>query len=63
MTKLAAVVLLSSLVAGCAEDGFDDGSGAADIQGDEEKADGTPGIEVTARVKPGSVGRWGTKVM
>jgi 5'-nucleotidase (lipoprotein e(P4) family) len=53
-TSLAAVVLLGSLVAGCAEDSFDDGGGA-DIQGDEEKADGTAGIEVTARVKPGSV--------
>jgi 5'-nucleotidase (lipoprotein e(P4) family) len=52
-TSLAAVAILSSLVAGCAEDGFDDGGGA-DIQGDEEKADGTAGIEVTARVKPGS---------
>jgi len=54
-TTLTAVVLLSSLVAGCAEDGFDDGGGAADIQGDEVKADGTPGIEVTGRVKPGTV--------
>lgn len=54
-TTLAAAVLLSSLVAGCAEDGFEPGAGAADIQGDEEKADGSQGIEVTARVEPGTV--------
>jgi 5'-nucleotidase (lipoprotein e(P4) family) len=48
-----AALLLASLVSACAEDGTD--GGAADIQGDEEKADGTTGIEVTARIKPGSV--------
>jgi 5'-nucleotidase (lipoprotein e(P4) family) len=50
MKTLATVMLLGSLV-GCAADAADDG-GAADIQGDEEKADGLPGIEVTARIKP-----------
>jgi 5'-nucleotidase (lipoprotein e(P4) family) len=53
-TTLAAVAILSSMVVGCADDGLDEG-GAADIQGDEAKADGTQGIEVTARVKPGTV--------
>ncbi|HEY5944174.1 MAG TPA: HAD family acid phosphatase, partial [Kofleriaceae bacterium] len=44
-------MVLFGLVAGCADDGAD--GGAADIQGDD-KADGTVGIEVTARIKPGS---------
>lgn len=49
------MALLSSLLVGaCAEDGLDE-DGAADIQGEDEKADGTFGIEVTARVKPGTV--------
>lgn len=47
-------LLLSSLLVACADDGTLDGEGA-DIQGEDEKADGTAGIEVTARVKPGSV--------
>ena len=41
------------LLAACADTEFDE-SGAADIQG-EEKADGLPGIEVTARLAPGTV--------
>jgi 5'-nucleotidase (lipoprotein e(P4) family) len=53
-TSLAAAVLLSSLLSGCTDEGVDEGGGA-DIQGDEEKADGAQGIEVTARVTPGSV--------
>lgn len=53
-TRLAAVAILAAVVAGCAEEALDDGGGSADIQGDEEKADGTTGIEVTARVKPGT---------
>jgi 5'-nucleotidase (lipoprotein e(P4) family) len=53
--------LFASLACACAEDGAD--GGAADIQGDEDKADGTVGIEVTARIKPGSVdGVLSTKV-
>jgi len=52
-TFLAVAAAVSSLLAGCAADGFDE-DGAADIQG-EEKADTGPGIEVTARIKPGSV--------
>src|SRR5678815_4394506 len=51
---------LASFVSACAEDGAD--GGAADIQG-EDKADGTVGIEVTARIRPGSVdGELSTKV-
>lgn len=40
------------LFAACADQPIDELDGAADIQG-EEKADGTVGIEVTARIKPG----------
>jgi 5'-nucleotidase (lipoprotein e(P4) family) len=54
MATLGSVLLLTSLLTACADDSLVDGDGA-DIQGDEEKADGTPGIEVTARVKPGTV--------
>lgn len=54
MVTMGAVVILGSLLTACADDGSQDGDGA-DIQGDEVKADGAPGIEVTARVKPGSV--------
>src|SRR3954466_8283219 len=50
---LAAVVVIPGLLAACASDGYDE-DGAADIQG-EEKADSGPGIEVSARIKPGSV--------
>lgn len=46
-----AALLLASLVTACADSGEE--GDAADIQG-EEKADGTVGIEVTARVKPGT---------
>jgi 5'-nucleotidase (lipoprotein e(P4) family) len=49
---LAAALLVPSLI-GCTGDGLGE-DGAADIQG-EEKADTGPGIEVTARIKPGSV--------
>jgi hypothetical protein len=42
------------LVLGACADELTDG-GAADIQGEDEKADGTAGIEVTARIKPGSI--------
>jgi 5'-nucleotidase (lipoprotein e(P4) family) len=48
---LAALILVP--VVGCASDGFDE-DGAADIQG-EEKADTGPGIEVTARITPGTI--------
>jgi 5'-nucleotidase (lipoprotein e(P4) family) len=50
---LAAAAALVPSLFGCTADGFEDGGGA-DIQG-EEKADTGPGIEVTARIKPGSV--------
>lgn len=53
VSTLGAVLLLSSLLTACADDGALDGEGA-DIQGDEEKADGTRGIEVTARIEPGT---------
>jgi len=51
---LGQVVVLGSLLTACADPGEGE-DGAADIQGEEVKADGTPGIEVTARIKPGSV--------
>jgi len=50
---LASVALVPSLLIGCTADGLED-DGAADIQG-EEKADTGPGIEVSARIKPGTV--------
>lgn len=52
-SSLASVLVVSSLVGACTETGLDE-DGAADIQG-EEKADGAAGIEVTARITPGSV--------
>jgi len=52
--SLGNLLLLSSLLVACADDGALEGEGA-DIQGEDEKADGTTGIEVTARVKPGTV--------
>src|SRR5687767_5219294 len=52
MRVFFASLALASLV-GCAGEGLEE-DGAADIQG-EEKADGTVGIEVTARIKPGSL--------
>lgn len=54
MSTAGKVLLLSSLLVACADDGTLDGEGA-DIQGEDEKADGTVGIEVTARMKPGTV--------
>jgi len=54
MASLGSVLLLTSLLTACADDGALDGEGA-DIQGEDAKEDGTPGIEVTARIKPGSV--------
>jgi 5'-nucleotidase (lipoprotein e(P4) family) len=57
--RSAKVVLLSSLLGsqlvGCTEDGLSAEDGVADIQGDEQKADGATGIEVTARLAPGTV--------
>ncbi|HEY5928614.1 MAG TPA: HAD family acid phosphatase [Kofleriaceae bacterium] len=53
-SKLGQLFLLGSLVTACADMGEGE-DGAADIQGEEEKADGTTGIEVTARIKPGTV--------
>jgi 5'-nucleotidase (lipoprotein e(P4) family) len=50
---LGQVVVVGSLLTACADTGEE--GGAADIAGDEVKADGTPGIEVTARIKPGTV--------
>src|SRR5438045_1021592 len=53
MRTLASVALCCSLLTACAQDSLDE-DGAADIQGEDAKADGTTGIEVTARVKPGT---------
>lgn len=55
MRPLLASLLLTTLIAGCTDTvGDGEGGGAADIQG-EDKADGQPGIEVTARIAPGTV--------
>jgi 5'-nucleotidase (lipoprotein e(P4) family) len=52
--SLLASFIFASLVTGCTgTSSLDDGP--ADINGDEEKADGTQGIEVTARLRPGTV--------
>jgi 5'-nucleotidase (lipoprotein e(P4) family) len=49
---VASVLVVVPLVA-CTDTGIQGEDGPADIQG-EEKADGAPGIEVTARIKPGT---------
>jgi 5'-nucleotidase (lipoprotein e(P4) family) len=54
MRTFLASFLFASIITGCTADGQIDGDGA-DINGDEEKADGTQGIEVTARIKPGTI--------
>ena len=53
-TTVGSVLLVSMALAACADEGLDEGEGAQIADG-EEKADGTTGIEVTARMKPGSV--------
>lgn len=55
MKTLATVMVLGSLLTACTDAGFEDEGGAADIQGDEAKADGTTGIEVTGRIRAGGV--------
>jgi 5'-nucleotidase (lipoprotein e(P4) family) len=55
MKTLATMLLLGSVVASCTASGGDEAGGAADIQGEDVKADGTTGIEVTARVTPGGI--------
>jgi 5'-nucleotidase (lipoprotein e(P4) family) len=54
MRTFLSAVLFTSIVTACATDleGID---GAADINGDEEKADGAQGIEVSGRLRPGTV--------
>ncbi len=54
MRTVLAAFLFTSILTACTADGNPDGSGA-DINGDEEKADGMQGIEVTARLRPGTV--------
>ncbi|MDX2092304.1 MAG: HAD family acid phosphatase [Kofleriaceae bacterium] len=54
MRKLLALFLLSFSSVACTDDDLTL-DGAADIQGADEKADGTVGIEVTARIRPGTV--------
>src|SRR5258708_1773241 len=53
---LASLLIAAATTAACTDQVGDGqgGDGGADIQG-EAKADGTPGIEVTARIKPGGV--------
>lgn len=54
MRHVLAGFLFATIITGCAATG-DELDGAADINGEEEKADGAQGIEVTARLRPGSV--------
>ena len=51
---LSALLLTPSLL-GCTDQGMTDGDGAADLAGLDAKEDAIPGIEVTARIKPGTV--------
>ncbi len=53
-TFLASFMFVSLVTGGCTS-GSSDEDGPADINGDEEKADGAQGIEVLARLRPGSV--------
>ncbi|MBS1120821.1 MAG: hel [Deltaproteobacteria bacterium] len=56
MRALLAPVLFVSLVGGCTATGSSDEDGPADIiNGDDEKADGATGIEVLARLHPGTI--------
>lgn len=55
LAVLASLLVIPSLLGGCTDEGFGDEDGAADIQGEDEKADGSAGIEVTARIEPGTV--------
>jgi len=48
-------VVAALLLPACTEAGLLDEEGGADIQGEDEKADGTVGIEVTARLAPGTM--------
>ncbi len=50
---LTSLLLSPSLIA-CTEDGFGE-EGGADLAGQDEKGDAIPGIEVQARLKPGTV--------
>ena len=54
MRTLLASFLFASVVTACTAEGGIEGEGA-DINGEEEKADGAQGIEVTARLRPGTV--------
>ena len=51
---LASALLVVPTLFGCTQDGIEDGEGA-DLAGQDEKGDAIPGIEVQARLRPGSV--------
>src|SRR5512139_1109295 len=53
MRSLLASFLFASILTGCTTAA--DLDGGADINGEEEKADGAQGIEVQARLRPGTV--------
>ena len=50
--SLASVVVVSSLLFGCTQDGLVGEDGGADLAGQDEKGDAVPGIEVQARLRP-----------
>ena len=54
MRSLLASFLFASIVTACTASGEPE-DGGADINGDEEKADGAQGIEVSGRLRPGTV--------
>lgn len=46
------MVVVSSLLFGCTQDGLEGEDGGADLAGQDEKGDAIPGIEVQARLRP-----------
>ena len=57
---LISTLLLSPAITACAEDGFGEEEGGADLAGQDEKGDAIPGIEVLARLKPRALKRLAT---
>jgi 5'-nucleotidase (lipoprotein e(P4) family) len=51
---ITAALIIAPTLFGCTQDGIEDGDGA-DLAGQDEKGDAIPGIEVQARLRPGSV--------
>lgn len=54
MRRFLACYVFAGILTACAGEALEEG-GAADIQGEDEKEDGTSGIEVSGRLRPGTV--------